>query len=220
MTPRNSAAAQAAAIRAGARKGPWRRLLVLLGVRTPGMRRADSRAFLWGHGAEGEEVTARMLKALEARGWAIRHDVRLRGRRFNLDHVLVPPCGTAVVVLDTKAWHRGRDWPTLLLRGRVHCGTQDRHDQVVKVAGYAAAVQRALGLPGVTVWPLLVVHGSRIQGGRLEARVSGWDGVVHVLGPDWLVPTLLAAPKVRDPRRADAVLARVDSVLRPYGEGG
>ncbi|WP_406263496.1 NERD domain-containing protein (plasmid) [Streptomyces chartreusis] len=215
----NSAAREAAAIRARARRGLWRRVTAALGV-SPSARRADAVAARWDRGAAGEAATAALVAQLLAHGWQIRHDVRLPGRRFNIDHILISPCGTAIVVLDTKAWHRGRDWPTLLLRGRVHCGTQDRHDQVVKVAGYAAAVQRALGLPGVTVWPLLVVHGSRIQGGRLEARVSGWDGVVHVLGPDWLVPTLLAAPKVRDPRRADAVLARVDSVLRPYGEGG
>ncbi|WTA49444.1 NERD domain-containing protein (plasmid) [Streptomyces sp. NBC_00842] len=181
------------------------------------MRRADSRAFLWGHGAEGEEVTARMLTALEARGWAIRHDLRLRGRRFNLDHVLVPPCGTAVVVLDTKAWHRGRT--TALVRGRVHCGAEDRHGQVQKVAGYARLIETALGMPGVAVWPLLVVHGSPVAGGQLEARVSGWNGPVYVLGPEALLPRLAGAPKVWDPRRAEAVSARVDSVLLPYTEG-
>lgn len=216
MTPRNSAAAQAAAIRAGARRGPWRRLLVLLGVRTAGMRRADSQAFLWGHGAEGEAVTARMLEALEARGWAIRHDRRLRGRRFNVDHILVPPCGTAVVVLDTKAWHRGRT--TDLVDGRVHCGTEDRHTKVQLVAEYALLVDQALSLPGVAVWPLLVVHGSQVAGGQLEARVNGWDGPVYVLGPELLLPRLAGVPKGWDPLRAQAVADRVDSVLLPYTE--
>ncbi|WP_392838702.1 nuclease-related domain-containing protein [Streptomyces sp. LN500] len=217
MSARNSAAAQAAAIRAGARKGPWRRLLVLLGVRTPAMRRADSQAFLWAHGAEGEEVTVRMLEALESRGWGIRHDVRLRGRRFNIDHILVPPCGTAVVVLDTKAWHRGRT--TALVGGRVHCGAEDRHTKVQKVAEYALLVDQALKLPGVAVWPLLVVHGSPVAGGQLEARVPGWDGPVYVLSPELLLPRLAGAPKGWDPRRAETVAARVDSVLLPYTEG-
>ncbi|MFG2276724.1 nuclease-related domain-containing protein [Streptomyces chartreusis] len=188
-----------------------------LGV-SPAARRADAQAALWDRGAAGEQATAVLLAQLVARGWEVRHDVRLPGRRFNIDHVLISPCGTAVVVLDTKAWHRGR--PTALVRGRVHCGTQDRHEQVVKVAGYADAVQAALGLSGVTVWPLLVVHGSPITGGRLEVRVPGRDGPVHVLGPGYLVPTLAVAPRVRDPRHAEAVAARVDVVLRPYGEGG
>ncbi|WP_331764773.1 NERD domain-containing protein [Streptomyces sp. NBC_01238] len=182
------------------------------------MRRADIQAARWEHGAAGEETTARMLAALKVRGWAVRHDLRLRGRRFNLDHVLCSPCGTAVVVLDTKSWHRGR--PTSLIRGRVCCGTEDRHEQVEKVAGYARLVDQALGLPGVAVWPLLVVHGSPVAGGQLEARVQGWDGPVYVLGPDLLVPRLAGAPKARDAQRAAAVAQRVDSVLLPYTEPG
>lgn len=213
----NSASREAAAIRARARRGVWRRVTAALGV-SPAARRADAQAALWERGAAGETATASLLAPLHAYGWEIRHDVRLSGRRFNLDHILISPCGTAIVVLDTKAWHRGR--PTTMIGGRVHCGTQDRHEQVEKIAGYAAAVQAALGLPGVVVWPLLVVHGSPIAGGRLEARAQGWNGPLHVLGPDYLVPTLLSAPKVRDARRAAAVAARVDSVLRPYGEGG
>ncbi|MFF1916155.1 nuclease-related domain-containing protein [Streptomyces sp. NPDC058239] len=218
MTSRNSAAAHAAALRAGARRGLWRRLLALLGVRTAGVRRADSQAARWQHGAAGEETTARMLTALEARGWVIRHDLRLRGRRFNLDHVLVSPCGTAVVVLDTKNWHRGR--PTALVNGRVCCGAEDRHGEVGKVAGYARLVEAALGMAGVSVLPLLVVHGSAVAGGYLEARVQGWDGPVYVLGPDRLLPTLAGAPKATDLRRAAAVAGRVDSVLLPYTEPG
>lgn len=213
----NSASREAAAIRARARRGLWRRLTAAVGL-NPAATRADAQAALWDRGAAGEQATAALLAQLLAHGWLIRHDVRLRGRRFNIDHVLISPCGTAIVVLDTKVWHRG--WVTVLVRGRVCCGAEDRHEQVEKVAGYAAAVQEALALPGVVVWPLLVVHGSQIQGGRLETRAPGWDGPVHVLGPDWLVPTLASAPKVWDPRRAAAVAARVDEVLRPYREGG
>ncbi|MFD7868031.1 nuclease-related domain-containing protein [Streptomyces sp. NPDC059783] len=172
----------------------------------------------WEHGAAGEAVTARMLGVLEGRGWVVLHDLALPGSRANLDHVLVSPCGTAIVVLDTKNWHRGR--PTALVRGRVCCGSEDRHGQVEKVAGYAGRVQAVLGLPGVAVWPLLVVHGSPVAGGFLEARVTGWGGPVFVLGPDRLVPTLAGAPKVTDRSRAAAVAGRVGSVLSPYRERG
>lgn len=103
-------------------------------------------------------------------GWHVRNDLQLQGRRFNLDHVLVSPCGTAVVVGDTKRWHRGRT--TMLVGGRVHCG-DDRHGQVEAVAQYAHAVQAALGMPGVLVVPLPIVHGSPIAGGQLEAPVPG-----------------------------------------------
>jgi hypothetical protein len=176
-------------------------------------RRADAQAARWSVGAEAEVVTAGMLGELERRGWCVLHDRQLPGSRANLDHVLVSPCGTALVVLDTKRWHAQR--PTTLAGGRVHCGAEDRHSQVEAVARYASRVAALLGMPG-RVWPLLVVHGSRIAGGRLEARAPGWDGVVHVLGPDWLVPTLASAPSVRHPRAAAELAVRVGRVLPPY----
>ncbi|MFF8610861.1 nuclease-related domain-containing protein [Streptomyces sp. NPDC015346] len=182
------------------------------------MRRADAHAARAEHGAAGERMTAGLLGPLEAAGWHIRHDLALPGSRANLDHVLVSPCGSAVVVLDTKRWHRGRT--TALVRGRVHCGQEDRHRQVEAVASYARRTAAALGMPTGSVWPLLVVHGSPILGGRLEARAPGWDGVVHVLGPDRLVPTLAAAPRQWDPERGSVLAARVDQVLRAYGGSG
>ncbi|MFH9236090.1 nuclease-related domain-containing protein [Streptomyces globisporus] len=217
MTARNSAAAQAAEMRARARRGVWQRLLAALGVRTGRVRRADAVAARWEHGAAGEAATARLVAPLVSQGWAVRHDLRMPGSRANLDHLLVSPCGTAVVVLDSKHWHRGRT--TAMVGGRVYCGDDDRQAQVDAVARYAARVSRALDLPGVVVWPLLVVHGSPIAGGRLEARAPDWGGVVHVLGPARLVPTLAAAPKVHDPARAAAVAARVNRVLTPYIPG-
>jgi len=219
----NSASREAARIRAQARRGLWRRLTAALGM-NPAAVRADAQAARWDRGAAGEEATARLLAPLYSYGWQVRHDVRLPGRRFNLDHVLVAPAGDAVVVLDTKVWHRGRQ--TVLLRGRVHCGVgdqwEDRHEQIEKVARYAADVHTALGLPGVVVWPLLVVHNSPVRGGVLEARAPAWPGAVWVLSPPLLVPTLAMDPRtrklrVRDPGRAVGVLARVDEVLVPYG---
>lgn len=213
MTAANSAAREAKRIRAHARRGLWRRITAWLGL-NPAARRADARAALWEHGAAGEAATAALLAPLSARGWHVRHDLRPPGGRRNYDHVLVSPCGTAVVVLDTKRWRR--NWPTTLKGGRVHCGPEDRHGQIQKAADHAAEVRDYLGVPGLAVWPLLVVHGSPVAGGRLEARVAGWDGPVWVLGPELLVPTLLAAPAGRDAVRAAGVAARVDEVLRPY----
>ncbi|MEV6165748.1 nuclease-related domain-containing protein [Streptomyces sp. NPDC052052] len=217
MNARNSAATRAAALRAEARRGPWRRMLAFLGLGGARVRRADAEAARWAHGAAGEATTARLLAHLEAAGWHVRHDLRLPGRRFNLDHVLVSPCGTALVVLDTKNWHRGRT--TALVGGRVHCGTkdrrdrEDRHDQVVKVAGYAQAVGAVL--PGVLVVPVIVVHGSPVAGGGFEAPVPG--GTVWVLGTDLLVPRLAGAVRgPRDPQRAAGLAERVDAVLLPY----
>lgn len=213
----NSAAREAAAIRRRARRGIRGHVTAWVGM-SPEAARADAVAARWELGARAEKQTARMVRRLRWQGWRIRHDLRLTGRRFNLDHVLVSPCGTAVVVADTKRWHAG--WPTAEVGGRLYCGREDRHREAETAARYAQLVGQALRLPGVAVWPVLVVHGSRVADGVLTVRVPGWPGPVFVLSPSHLVPTLARAPQSRDPRRAAAVAARVDAVLRPYGEGG
>lgn len=205
-------------MRAHARRGVWRRTLSLLGV-TAHTRRTDAVAARWTLGAAAEQQTAGMLAQLEYRGWRVLHDRALPGSRANLDHVLVAPNAAAVVVLDTKRWHAQR--PTTLVGGRVHCGGDDRHGQIEAVASYARRAARALGMPAGSVWPLLVVHGSRVSApplppGRLEARAREWAGVVHVLNPEYLVPTLAGAPQGRDECAAAALAAHVGRVLPPY----
>ena len=209
MTAGGSAAREAARLRAAARRGWWRRILAWLGFPVVD-RRLEARAVRAEHGTVGEQWTAALLERLPA-GWTVLHDLRVPGRRFNLDHVLIPPSGLGVIVLDSKKWHAQR--PTHLIRGRVHCGTEDRHEQVEKVAGYAAVVARTLGLPVGAVMPLLVVHGSPVAGGWLEARVPGWERAVRVLGPDLLVPSLVGMPGGRDPVRAAALAQCVARVL-------
>lgn len=203
--------------RRAARKGLWRRLLAALGL-NPAARRADALAARTVHGTLGEQWTANLLTQLPA-GWHVLHDRALPswrpgGKPRQLDHVLVSPCGTAVIVLDSKKWHAQRE--TALLGGRVHCGGEDRHRQVEAVVDYAAAVSTALSVPGVVVWPLLVVHTSPVRGGRLEARAPGWDGPVWVLGADWLVPTLAAAPRGMNRERAAVLAQHIAQVLPPY----
>jgi hypothetical protein len=204
-------------MRARARRGVWRRVTAWAGA-NPEAVRADAVAGRWERAAEAERATARLLWGLRWRGWRILHDRRLPGHgRANVDHVLVSPCGTAVVVLDTKAWRR--TWTTHLVAGRVYCEAEDRHGEAVKVAKYAATVGRLLGLPAGAVWPVLVVHGSPVAGGVLEARVQGWPGPVWVLDPSRLVPALAAAPSGWSWRRAALLAARVARTLPPYAGG-
>src|SRR5690606_35733002 len=140
----------------------------------------------------------------------IRHDLRLTGRRFNLDHVLVSPCGTAVVVADTKRWpvgravtaDRGRLW--LVGKGVV----EDRTKQAEDAARYAALVADAVG---AEVWPLLIVHGSDVRDGHLE--VDTGSGRVQVVGVDQAVQVLRAASAGWSWSRARRVGVRVDEVL-------
>lgn len=215
MRPGQSPLEWAAREQRAARKGVRRKVLAWLGWNAQA-RRADALHARAVYGALGEQWTAELLTRLPA-GWTVFHGRRLPGFRHDLDHVLVSPCGTAVVVLDTKRW--GTRQRTELRQGRVHWGAEDRHGQVEAVGRYAGRLHAALGVPGVTVWPLVVVHGSAVAGGELAPRVvvDGWEGPVYVLAADRLVGRLAAAPRgVRDPGRAVALAGRVEEVLRPY----
>jgi hypothetical protein len=208
---RNSASREAAAIRARARKGLWGHVSAWMGV-NPEAARADAVAARWEHGARAERETARIMRPLRWRGWRLRHDLRLAGRRFNVDHVLVSPCGTAVVVVDTKRWHAER--VTHAPGGRLFCGVEDRHGEAEKVAQYAARVREALQLPEVAVWPLLAVHGSAVAAGHFQVATEA--GMVQVVAAGELLRVLRAAPAGWSWGRCRRVAARVDAVLAPY----
>ena len=208
---RNSAGREAAAIRARARKGLWGHATAWVGM-NPEAARADAVAARWELGARAERETARIVRRLRWRGWRIRHDRGLAGRRFNLDHVLVSPCGTAVVVADTKRWHAQRE--TGVVGGRLHCGVEDRHGEAEKVARYAALVERALGMPGVTVWPVLIVQASTVPGRHVQVVTA--DGVVQVMAVEEVLGALRSAPQGWSWGRSRRVAARVDAVLPRY----
>jgi hypothetical protein len=69
-------------------------------------------------------------------------------------------------------------------------------------------------MPGVVVWPLLIVQGSRVRGGH--DRVVTAAGVVQVVAAGEVVRVLRGAPAGWSWSRARGVVARVDEVLRPY----
>lgn len=208
MSAGGSAGRKAARIRRAARRGVWGHVTAWAGM-NPEAARADAVAARWRLGAEAERETARRLRVLRLYGWRIRHDLRLTGRRFNVDHVLVSPCGTAVVVADTKRWPVGRT--VTAGPGRLWCGGEDRTTEAEKAARYVALVAAAVG---VEVWPLLIVHGSRVQGGHLE--VVTVSGRVQVVGVDQAVPVLRRAPAGWSWTGARRVAGRVDEVLHPY----
>lgn len=207
----NSASREAARIRRRARRGMWRRVTAWLGC-NPEAAAADAVAARWELGAKAEKETARIVRRLRLRGWRLRHDRRLAGRRFNLDHVLISPCGTALVVADTKRWHAGR--PTAVVGGRLCCGAEDRHGEAEKAARYAQLVGEAFQMPGVVVWPLLIVHGSSVPGGHVQ--VATVAGVVQVVAAGEALRVLRSAPASWSWGRARRLARRVDEVLRPY----
>ncbi|MFJ6069104.1 nuclease-related domain-containing protein [Streptomyces tendae] len=210
-----STAREAARLHAQARRGWWRRVLRLFGVNAVD-RRLEAAAVRRDQGRLGEEWTAELLTRLPA-GWQVFHDLAVPGRRFNVDHVAIPPSGNGLVVLDSKKWHAG--WPTTLVRGRVHCGRQDRHEQIVKFAGYVSGAAAALGVPAGMLLPVIVVHGSLVDGGRLDVPVPAWERTVHVLAADRLLAALTGMPGGRGPVQPAALdlAARVQDTLPVYG---
>lgn len=207
----NSAGREAARIRARARRGVWRRVTAWVGV-NPEAARADAVAARWKLGARAEKQTARSLRRLRLRGWQIRHDLRLAGRRFNVDHVLVSPCGTAVVVADTKRWNAGQ--PTAAVDGRLWCGREDRTGEAEKAARYAVLVGQALEMPGAAVWPLLIIHGSPVAIGHVQVPTR--FGPVQVVSAGEVLRVLRTAPAGWSLTRSRRVARRVDEVLAPY----
>ncbi|CAL9668106.1 hypothetical protein SUDANB145_07267 (plasmid) [Streptomyces sp. enrichment culture] len=215
MSAGRSAEREAARIRARARRGLWRRVTAWAGL-NPEAVAADAVAARWTLGARAEKETARLLRPLWWRGWRILHDRRLVGRRFNVDHVLVSPCGTAVVVADTKRWHAGRT--VSVAGGRLWCGRENRQEdrtgEAEKAARYATLIAAALGTPGVAVWPLLIVHGSTVAGGHVEV-VTGF-GVVQVVAADQALGVLRRAPSGWSWTRSQRVAGRVSVILPRY----
>ncbi len=113
----------------------------------------------WAAGAAGERATASALVGVEGEGWTAFHDVRLPGRRWNLDHVLIGPGG--LVVVETKQWRR----PVRTIR---------RHPKVLRerVDWQVEALHRASGTASVAGF--LCVHGARVR--RLRRGTPVGDG--------------------------------------------
>ncbi|RIH58202.1 NERD domain-containing protein [Streptomyces sp. SHP22-7] len=111
-------------------------MLRWIGINTTN-RRLEAAAVRQEQGSLGEQQTAILLSRLPA-GWTVLHDLAVPGRRFNLDHVLIPPSGLGVVVLDSKKWRRSyQGRPCLTTLVGVGC-----------TAGHRTGTSRSSGSPG------------------------------------------------------------------------
>jgi hypothetical protein len=147
-------------------------------------------AVAWRRGAIGECRTARLLSALERRGWAVLHDLAIPGTQANIDHLVIGPGG--VVVIDTKQY-RGRLW--LDSYGLLWHGRQLLVAALRKVRWEVDQADEILGDADVQVVAIMAVHGAKVPWGRLTA-----DGVV--VAPARQVPDLLQAlPAILGPER-------------------
>lgn len=173
----------------------------------------------WLRGAEGERSTAELLNALPRR-FGVRHDLAVPGSRANIDHLVIGPSG--VFVIDTKAY-RSR---LRVRRGRAWAGS--RAVDTASVAWQAERLEQALG---VTVVPVVAIHGSGPGSGLRRRGVV--DGGVRVLPASRLVRAVSGRRSFRRSsrlpsrrpfrrplrrlRRSEvrAVTARADELLQP-----
>lgn len=169
----------------------------------------------WRQGAEGEKRTAKALRPLTRRGWALVNDVDTG--RGNIDHILVGPAG--VFLIETKnlggivSVERG----ALAVRWR-----EDPDDgyEARQVAPRARALAAQLaerlkesGLPSVWVQPIVVLWGDFPQGFVQS------DGVAWVAGKR-LASMLAERPTVFSKEKSDEVMAVLRSSLRSWSELG
>src|SRR5215218_8568068 len=135
----------------------------------------------WRRGAAGERRTARLLAALERRGWAVLHNLAIPGTQANIDHLVIGPGG--VLVVDSKRY-RGR--LRLDRDGMVWHGRHLLVSALRKVLWAADQADEALGVADITVAAVVAVHGASVPWGLLQA-----DGVTIV--PARRLPGLLQA---------------------------
>lgn len=200
----NSAARQAASLRARARGGLWRRLLTALKLRAPDARIAREAA-AWQAGAVGEQTTAALLAELERYGWTVLHDRAIPGAHSaNADHVVISPGGRLYLV-DSKMWS-AKTGMVRLDGGRLMHGELDRSRVLRSLEFERMLVERAVRTP---VTALIAVHKAPVDGDGFFV-----DGV-PVVPASRLVMLLVANDGPRNPG-ARWLADTVEAALPPY----
>ena len=165
--------------------------------------RTSQQARAWRDGARGERATARMLRWLARRGYAVFHDVAIPGTPANADHLLIGPAG--VLLVDSKRYTGG---VSQTADGRVWHNHWPMDQQLGALRLEAEVIGAALGVP---VRPLMCVHGARVACGGLHA------GVVEIV-PAGRLPGMLRN-RGQQLQAADvaALVAHALGVLHPAG---
>jgi len=139
------------------RRAAFGRLAPLVRILTGPKRTTET----WGRGADGEERIGRWLDDVVGRHGVVLHDRAVRGRRTNLDHIVVVPSGIWVVdskhyrgtleQRDTVGWFVPRPRLFVAGRDRTALATAASRQQalVAEVLGAGPLVRAALCFTGV-----------------------------------------------------------------------
>ncbi len=168
-------------------------------------REAQALAGRFEAAAEAERRVAATLMSLTAVGWRLLVDRRWPGTRSaNVDMILIGPGG--VFVIDVKRW---RDAPAID-DGHLLAGGAPRDGEVRKLLNMTRVAEdavAALGMSPVTVWPLMIFAGH-----RLNASL----GRVRLLGDPDVIQMLVAEPKRLTPAPIRAVTAHLQETFPAY----
>ena len=164
----------------------------------------------WAAGFVGEKDTAALIVPLAREGWDVWHDLGLPGwHSANLDHVLIPPCGRFLGVVDSKKLSRNL---TVYARGgRLMYGAENWQPKAKTLTDLAASLSRQAG--GVTVHAVMAVHGAQVAGGGFQ------HGEVAVLPVGRLLPVLRGLAGRADRRAFAGLAGRARAVLPPHVQG-
>lgn len=121
----------------------------------------------WASGAAGEQATARLLAPLARRGYCVLHDRAVPGSKANLDHLVAGLFGVAYV--DSKHWRSKRS-RIVVNGGLLRYGAYDQTRALQTVMWEAQQAARALG---VSVRPIIAVHGAKVPAPRGRMELHG-----------------------------------------------
>jgi hypothetical protein len=157
----------------------------------------------WRKGYQGELLTERHLAALPDR-FVVLHDLRLPGRRENVDHLVIGPTG--VFTVETKHYSS----PVTIRRGVARCAGRRLDDVVEQARRQADAVAAVLG---TSVVPLVCVHGAGVEVSGLFASpvVAG----VRFCSGRRLVRLVRSGSGRLDERAVAGLVSRAKAGLRP-----
>jgi hypothetical protein len=157
----------------------------------------------WRDGARGERATARLLRRLGRRGYAVFHDIGIPGTPANADHLLIGPPG--VILVDSKRY-TGQ-----VTQGLDGCVWHNHYpmDQTLRALRLETqAISAALGVP---VRPVMCIHQAQVAHGGLRA------GDVQILPAGRLPSMLRTSPQRLGEADVAALVAHALSLLRPAG---
>jgi hypothetical protein len=135
----------------------------------------------WRTGSDGEKATARQLRPLLKRGWALFNDIETE--HGNIDHILVGPAGVFLLEAKRLAGEVKLEAGKLVVRSHEDPEDGYENDSIAgRARGAAFAVHTSLKAAGVEAWVQgLVVLSADFAQRSIERDNVAWVGAMSLL---------------------------------------